>query len=77
MINVIMPQPSHYVPDGKVTRWYKKVGDHVEAGEPLPEIETIKALSDVEAPGTGTAVGILVPEGETVACETLLAEIEV
>jgi pyruvate/2-oxoglutarate dehydrogenase complex dihydrolipoamide acyltransferase (E2) component len=72
-----MPTLSHYVTDGKVTRWYKKEGDSVQEGEPLLEIETIKSTTDVPAPGTGILVHILVQEGEVVLCETLLAEIEV
>ena len=76
MIAITMPKLSHYVTEGMVTHWYKKEGDHVREGEPILEIETIKATTDVEAPGTGTLVRILVQEGEFVKCETLLAEIE-
>jgi pyruvate/2-oxoglutarate dehydrogenase complex dihydrolipoamide acyltransferase (E2) component len=71
-----MPKLSHYVTDGKVTRWYKNVGDPVQEGEPLLEIETIKSTTDIPAPGNGILARILVQEGETVICETLLAEIE-
>ena len=77
MIAITMPKLSHYVTDGKVTRWYKMEGDRVLEGEALLEIETIKSITDILAPGTGTVVRILVQEGETVECETLLAEIEV
>jgi pyruvate/2-oxoglutarate dehydrogenase complex dihydrolipoamide acyltransferase (E2) component len=77
MIAITMPQLSHYMTDGKVVRWYKQEGDHVEEGEPLLEIETIKAMTDIHVPNTGTIVRILVQEGETAECETLLAEIEV
>jgi len=76
MIAIPMPKLSHYVTEGLVTKWYKKVGDHVREGEPLLEIETIIATTDIEAPSTGTLVHILVQEGEFVKCETLLAEIE-
>jgi pyruvate/2-oxoglutarate dehydrogenase complex dihydrolipoamide acyltransferase (E2) component len=54
----------------------QKEGDHVREGELLLEIETIKATTDIEAPGSGTIVRILVQEGQFVKCETLLAEIE-
>ena len=77
MIGITMPQPSHYVTDGKVTHWHKKEGDQVQEGEPVLEIETIKATQDIPVPSTGKLVRILVQEGETVVCETLLAEIEV
>jgi pyruvate dehydrogenase E2 component (dihydrolipoamide acetyltransferase) len=77
MIAITMPQLSHYVTDGTVAHWYKKEGDLVEEGEPLLEIETIKAMTDIHVPNTGKLVRILVQEGETVECQTLLAEIEV
>jgi pyruvate/2-oxoglutarate dehydrogenase complex dihydrolipoamide acyltransferase (E2) component len=77
MIAITMPKLSHYVTDGKVTQWYKKEGDRILEGEALLEIETIKSTTDILAPGTGIVVRILVQEGETVECETLLAEIEV
>jgi pyruvate dehydrogenase E2 component (dihydrolipoamide acetyltransferase) len=76
MIAITMPKLSHYVTDGKVTHWYKKEGDRILEGEPLLEIETIKSTTDILAPDTGTVVCILVQEGETVECETLLAEVE-
>jgi pyruvate/2-oxoglutarate dehydrogenase complex dihydrolipoamide acyltransferase (E2) component len=76
MIAITMPQPSHYVTDGKVIHWYVKEGDRVQEGEPVLEIETMKATEDVLAPCAGTLVRIVVPAGETVVCETLLAEIE-
>ncbi|MFC2053466.1 lipoyl domain-containing protein [Chloroflexota bacterium] len=76
MIAITMPKISHYVTEGLVTQWYKKEGDHVREGELLLEIETIKATTDIEAPGPGTLVRILVQEGEFAKCETLLAEIE-
>ena len=76
MIAITMPKLSHYVTEGLVTHWYKKEGDPVREGELLLEIETIKATTDIEAPGTGTLVRILDQEGEYVKCETLLAEIE-
>jgi pyruvate dehydrogenase E2 component (dihydrolipoamide acetyltransferase) len=77
MITIIMPKLSHYVTDGKVTHWYKQEGDPVQEGEPLLEIETIKSITDIPSPGTGTLSRILVQVGETAACETVLAEIEV
>ena len=76
MIPITMPKLSHYVTEGLVTHWYKNEGDHVLEGELILEVETIKATTDIEAPGTGTLVRILVQEGEFVKCETLLAEIE-
>jgi len=53
--------------------WRKKEGDHVTKGEPLLEIETDKAVVEVEAPGDGVlagvtaGVGAVIPVGETIA----------
>ena len=49
-----------------IQSWRKRVGDRVEAGEPLVEIETDKATEEVEAPVSGTIADILVVEGEEV-----------
>jgi pyruvate/2-oxoglutarate dehydrogenase complex dihydrolipoamide acyltransferase (E2) component len=76
MTTVTMPKESLVVADVKVTHWYKKEGDPVREGEPLLEVETIKAIADLPAPATGTLVRVLVQQGETVAIETPLAEIE-
>jgi pyruvate dehydrogenase E2 component (dihydrolipoamide acetyltransferase) len=76
MTTVTVPKESLVMADVKVIHWYKKEGDPVREGEPLAEVETIKALTDLLAPATGTLVRILVQEGETVAIESPLAEIE-
>jgi pyruvate/2-oxoglutarate dehydrogenase complex dihydrolipoamide acyltransferase (E2) component len=48
----------------------------VRQGEVILEIETAKALQEVEAPVSGTLVRILVPEGATAVVNTPLAVIE-
>jgi pyruvate dehydrogenase E2 component (dihydrolipoamide acetyltransferase) len=58
---------------GKLLAWRKKEGDRVSKGEPLLEIETDKAVVEVEAPGDGILAGItadvgaVIPVGETIA----------
>ena len=76
MTTVTMPKESLVTADAKVTHWYKKEGDPAREGETLVEVETIKAVADLPAPATGILVRILVQEGETVAIESPLAEIE-
>lgn len=63
--------------DGLLTRWLKKVGDRVEKGEALCEVETEKVSNQVEAPESGTLVEILVNEEEEVEVGAVLARIEV
>lgn len=73
---VNLPKAGMGIEEGTVTRWLKNVGDSVQKGEVLVEIETAKALQEVEAPVAGVLVHILVMQGETAAVNTTLAEIE-
>ena len=50
--------------EGTIVRWHKSEGDAFREGDVLYEIETEKATNEIEAPGSGTLVEILVPEGE-------------
>ncbi len=58
---------------GRLLAWRKKEGERVAKGEPLLEIETDKAVVEVEAPGDGilagitAGVGAVIPVGETIA----------
>ena len=45
-MNVIMPQLGETVLEGIVANWYKKVGDTVQADEPLFDVETDKVTSE-------------------------------
>jgi len=47
-----------------ITRWHVGPGDSFEKGDVLYEIETEKVTQEVEAPGAGSLVEILVPAGE-------------
>jgi pyruvate dehydrogenase E2 component (dihydrolipoamide acetyltransferase) len=51
---------------GKLISWLKKEGQEVTNGEPLLEVETDKAVMEVEAPGDGILAGIKVQEGDVV-----------
>jgi pyruvate/2-oxoglutarate dehydrogenase complex dihydrolipoamide acyltransferase (E2) component len=74
--NVNLPKASMGIAEGTVARWLKAVGDRVQKGEPLVEIETAKALQEVEAPASGRLVEILVAEGETAPINTTIAVLE-
>ena len=66
---VTMPFGDLTVSEGKVVRWLKTVGDKVAAGELIAEIETDKAVVEIEAPVGGVLhridqpVGAVVPMG--------------
>lgn len=73
---VNLPKSGMGIEEGTVIRWLKAVGERVEKGEPLVEIETAKATQEVEAPVSGTLVKILLPEGQTAAVNSEIALIE-
>ena len=72
----LMPMLGEVMEEGVVVDWKKKEGDQVEKGEILLEVETDKAVMEVESDATGTLTKILVPAGETVPVKTPLALIE-
>ena len=49
-----MPELGESVTEGTVTRWLKKVGDKVEADEPLLEVSTDKVDTEIPSPVSGT-----------------------
>src|SRR5690625_3709413 len=67
---ITMPQLGESVVEGTVGTWLVSVGDHVNEGDPLVEIETDKANTEVPATGSGYILELLVQEGETVEVGT-------
>ncbi len=75
--HVLMPALSPEMKFGKLAKWLKREGDHVEAGDILAEIETDKATMEVEAVESGVLARILAPDGtENVAVDSPIALIE-
>ncbi|MEE8515892.1 MAG: dihydrolipoamide acetyltransferase family protein [Alphaproteobacteria bacterium] len=74
-MDVVMPQLGETVTEGTVTRWYKKVGERIEADESLFDVATEKVETEIPAPAAGTVTEIRVGEGETVDVGTVLAVI--
>ena len=73
---VNFPKAGMGIEEGTVVRWLKAVGEKVQKGDPIVEIETAKALQEVEAPVSGTLVKRLLAEGDTTAVNTDIALIE-
>jgi len=79
-ISVVMPALELMQETGKVLAWRKKEGERVAKGEPLLEIETDKAVVEVEAPGEGILAGVtahegaVIPVGQTIAWLVLPGE---
>jgi len=72
---VIMPQMGESIAEGTITKWLKKVGDPVKRDEPIFEISTDKVDAEIPSPVAGTLLEIKVPEGQTVAINTIVAMI--
>jgi pyruvate dehydrogenase E2 component (dihydrolipoamide acetyltransferase) len=72
---VIMPKLTDSMEEGVVVKWRKAEGEHVESGDVLAEIETDKAVMDLEAFASGTLLKILVPDGTTVPSGALIGVI--
>ena len=62
-MDVLMPQLGETVSSGKITTWFKKIGDRVAPGDNLFEIETDKASMEVPATVAGTLAEIRVGDG--------------
>ena len=73
---VIMPQMGESIFEGTITKWLKKVGESVARDEPLFEISTDKVDSEIPSPAAGVLSEILVPEGQTVQINTVVAVID-
>jgi pyruvate dehydrogenase E2 component (dihydrolipoamide acetyltransferase) len=75
MPDVIMPRLSDTMEEGVLSRWVKHEGDPVGKGDVLAEIETDKAVMELEAYDAGVLTQVLVPEGATVPIGTPIAVI--
>ncbi|WP_448530257.1 pyruvate dehydrogenase complex dihydrolipoamide acetyltransferase [Raineya sp.] len=67
-----MPKMSDTMTEGVVVKWHKKVGDSVKSGDLLAEIETDKAVMELEAYEKGTILYLGVQEGGKIAVDEIL-----
>ena len=72
---VFMPKFEMTQETGTIVSWLKNQGDQVEKGEPLLEVETDKAVLEVEAPATGTLAAVSAQPGQVVPIATPIAYI--
>jgi pyruvate dehydrogenase E2 component (dihydrolipoamide acetyltransferase) len=68
-----MPRLSDTMEEGTVAKWLKQVGDKIEEGDILAEIETDKATMEFESFNEGTLLYIGIKEGDTAPVDSLLA----
>ncbi len=71
-----MPKLSDTMTEGTLIKWHKQVGDFVEIGDVLAEVETDKATMEMEAFDEGTLTEILVQEGEKAVIGSVLAVLD-
>ncbi|MBQ3373502.1 MAG: 2-oxo acid dehydrogenase subunit E2 [Oscillospiraceae bacterium] len=69
---LLMPKLGLTMTEGTIDEWKKKVGDTVAKGEIVYSVATDKLTNDVESEVDGVLLQILVPEGETVPCKTVV-----
>ncbi len=72
-IDVIMPQMGADMTEGTLVRWLKQLGEQVNRGDILAEIETDKATVELEAFESGVLRKLVVQEGETVPVGQVIA----
>ena len=68
-----MPRMSDTMTEGVIVSWNKKVGDKIEPGDIIAEVETDKATMDLESYQEGTLLYIGVEEGDAVPVEGIIA----
>jgi pyruvate dehydrogenase E2 component (dihydrolipoamide acetyltransferase) len=75
-VNIEMPKLSDTMTEGTLIKWHKKVGDTVEIGDILAEVETDKATMEMEAFDEGVITEILIQEGERAPIGSILAVLD-
>jgi len=75
-VSIEMPKLSDTMTEGTVVKWHKTVGDSVDIGDVIAEIETDKATMEMEAFEEGTITEILVAEGGKAAIGAVLAMLD-
>ena len=74
-VEVFIPKMTDFMVEGVIVAWIATEGEFVEEGQPLLELETDKAVVEMEAPATGylkgiragVVAGVAIPVGEIIA----------
>ena len=72
---IVVPVLGESITEATVAKWLKKEGDHVEADEPIVELETDKVNLEVPSPIDGVLSEIVSKDGSTVEVGALLGSI--
>lgn len=74
--SVFLPSVGMGISEATIVNWLKQVGDHVEAGETVAEVETAKSTVEIEAPVAGIVSAIHFAVDAEVEIGTEIATIE-
>lgn len=75
-IPIEMPQLGFDMPSGRIASWIATVGDRVERGQEIAEVETEKTTVGMESLAAGTLVEIVHPAGDEVPVGEVIAWLE-
>ena len=75
MTEITMPKLSDTMTEGRLGAWKKSIGDRVERGEIIAEVETDKAVMELEAFASGILLETRIKAGELVAVGTVIGVI--
>lgn len=75
-VNIEMPKLSDTMTEGTLIKWHKKVGDNIEIGDVIAEVETDKATMEMEAFDEGVLTEILIQEGDKAEIGATLAVLD-
>lgn len=75
-VNIEMPKLSDTMTEGTLLKWHKNVGDRVEIGDIIAEVETDKATMEMEAFDEGVLTAIHIPAGGKAAIGSILAVLD-
>ena len=77
MYEIVMPQLSDSMEEGKLVSWKVKPGDSVKTGDVIAEVESDKAIMEVQTFKNGIVKELLLKEGEEAPVGTVMVRIEV
>ena len=75
-VDIVVPKFPESVSEGTLSRWHKKAGSAVKAGEKIADVETDKIVIDVTAPAAGTLARITRPEGTVVRSNEVIGSVD-
>ncbi|MFJ7698635.1 2-oxoglutarate dehydrogenase complex dihydrolipoyllysine-residue succinyltransferase [Lysinibacillus fusiformis] len=76
MAEIKVPELAESITEGSIAQWVKKVGDRVEKGEFIVELETDKVNAEIISEEAGVLTQILAEEGDTVLVGQVIATVE-